>query len=173
MISSVQAQFQLILIDEYIDISLALLKHALCWTYKEVVTIASALHRPKLGDESYPSYENYGFDSVMVAKLKEFNKADFEFYNQMNQTFWEQVQVSKLSQFFSIIKRQKFGENKIKTIASTIVDSANKLQDRCVFKWIKSSKNSDFIPVIKEDARHLVECQRIELVRTTSITKVF
>ena len=97
MISSVQAQFQLILIDEYIDISLALLKHALCWTYKEVVTIASALHRPKVGDESYPSYENYGFDADMIAKLREFNKADFDFYRQMNQTFWEQVQVSLLS----------------------------------------------------------------------------
>lgn len=54
MISSVEAQFQLILIDDYIDISLALLKHALCWTYKEVVTIASAVHRPKLGDTWFP-----------------------------------------------------------------------------------------------------------------------
>ena len=50
------------------------------------------------------------------------------------------------------------------------MDSATKLQDRCVETWIKDQQ--DFIPVIKEDARDWVECQRIELIRTTSVTKV-
>ena len=34
MISSAEAQFQLFLMDEYIDISLAVLKHKLCWSFK-------------------------------------------------------------------------------------------------------------------------------------------
>ena len=90
MISSAEAQFHLILIDEYFDISLAVLKHQLCWSYKEVVTVASALKRP----EKRPDYDKLGFDDELLLKLKEFNKADFEFYARMNQTFWDTVRVS-------------------------------------------------------------------------------
>jgi len=153
MISSAEAQFQLFLMDEYIDISLAVLKHKLCWSFKEVVTVASALKRP----EPKPTYSELGFDDDLVRKLKEFNKADFDFYHRMNQTFWETV--------------HKIGEHKILSITSTIVESAKRLQDKCVENWIKDKITNDFIPVIKESSRHMIECQRIELIRTTSVTK--
>ena len=37
---------------------------------------------------------------------------------------------------------------------------------------IHDKTTNDFIPVIKESSRHMIECQRIELIRTTSVTKV-
>ena len=122
MISSAEAQFQLFLMDEYIDISLAVLKHKLCWSFKvstlqlpqndlkmpqidffikEVVTVASALKRP----EPKPTYAELGFDDNLVRKLKEFNKADFDFYHRMNQTFWETVHVSKISDLTCSLRR--------------------------------------------------------------------
>jgi len=52
------------------------------------------------------------------------------------------------------------------------VESAKRLQDKCVDNWIKDKTTNDFIPVIKESSRHMIECQRIELIRTTSVTKV-
>ena len=54
--------------------------------------MASALKRP----EPKPTYSELGFDDDLVRKLKEFNKADFDFYHRMNQTFWETVHVSKI-----------------------------------------------------------------------------
>lgn len=55
--------------------------------------MASALKRP----EPKPTYSELGFDDDLVRKLKEFNKADFDFYHRMNQTFWETVHVSHLT----------------------------------------------------------------------------
>lgn len=52
------------------------------------------------------------------------------------------------------------------------MESAKRLQDKCVDNWIKDKTTNDFIPVIKESSRHMIECQRIELIRTTSVTKV-
>ena len=54
--------------------------------------MASALKRP----EPKPTYSELGFDDELVRKLKEFNKADFDFYHRMNQTFWETVHVSHI-----------------------------------------------------------------------------
>ena len=54
--------------------------------------MASALKRP----EPKPTYSELGFDDDLIRKLKEFNKADFDFYHRMNQTFWETVRVSKI-----------------------------------------------------------------------------
>ena len=58
--------------------------------YKEVVTVASALKRPTKA----PDYAKLGFDDDLLKKLKEFNRADFDFYAKMNKTFWETVHVS-------------------------------------------------------------------------------
>ena len=52
------------------------------------------------------------------------------------------------------------------------MESAKRLQDKCVDNWIKDKTTNDYIPVIKESSRHMIECQRIELIRTTSVTKV-
>ena len=137
--------------------------------------MASALKRP----EPKPTYSELGFDDDLVTKLKEFNKADFDFYHRMNETFWETVRVSKIFSSFSPNEYfriyfffQKIGEHKILSITSTIVESAKRLQDKCVDNWIKDKTTNDFIPVIKESSRHMIECQRIELIRTTSVTKV-
>ena len=59
--------------------------------------MASALKRP----EPKPTYSELGFDDDLVTKLKEFNKADFDFYHRMNETFWETVRVSKIFSSFS------------------------------------------------------------------------
>ena len=90
MISSVDAQYHIILIDEYFDLSLAILKHKLCWSYKDIITVAAAIKRPM----KEPSNEELGFDDELVEKLKQFNKADFDFYDTMNQTFWDHINVS-------------------------------------------------------------------------------
>ena len=89
MISSVETQYHLILIAEYFDESLAVLKYKLCWSYKEIITVAAAVKRPT---EDITG-NKLVLDSDLKEKLRSFNKADFEFYETMNRTFWEIIDV--------------------------------------------------------------------------------
>ena len=179
MISSVEAQYHIIVIDEYFDYSLALLKYKLCWSYKvlisifgenkiiriickDVITIAASIRRPI---EPYLEHE---LDDEMVAKLRTFNAADFQFYETMNNTFWDTVHVSKHPCItdYSIVF-QSIGKLRLGVIKDTIVAQAVALQKKCIEDW--TEKGDDLVPNLKDTAKHLQECQRIELVRKNVI----
>lgn len=147
MISSVEAQYHIIVIDEYFDYSLALLKYKLCWSYKDVITIAASIRRP------IEPYSEHALDDEMVAKLRTFNAADFQFYETMNNTFWDTV--------------HSIGKLRLGVIKDTIVAQAVALQGKCIEDW--TEKGEDVVPNLKDTSKHLQECQRIELVRKNVI----
>lgn len=151
MISSVEAQYHIILIDEYFDLSLALLKHKLCWAYKDIITVAAAVRRPLM----LPTHDDTHMDSDIIEKLKIFNKADFDFYDTMNQTFWETI--------------HNIGLTRVAGIKDTIVGQAENLQRKCIERWETSPNGYDTVPILKDESKHLQECQRIELIRKNVI----
>ncbi|XP_044288663.1 galactose-3-O-sulfotransferase 2-like [Varanus komodoensis] len=82
ILSSIEAQFDLLLISEYFDESMVLLKKALCWDLEDVV--------------SFPLNSRHNSTKVHISestaeKLKSWNHLDWELYMHFNRTFWEKV----------------------------------------------------------------------------------
>ena len=66
MIKSTESQFHLMLLDEYFEDSLAVLKHKLCWTVRDVVYLAAAIKRPQQARR----YEDVGLTDELVDKIR-------------------------------------------------------------------------------------------------------
>uniref|UniRef100_UPI003AB04C22 galactose-3-O-sulfotransferase 2 n=1 Tax=Centroberyx gerrardi TaxID=166262 RepID=UPI003AB04C22 len=81
-IAAIEQDFHLILISEYFDESMVLLKHALCWSLNDVVSF-------KLNSRSertrHPLLPN------TADKIKAWNALDWRLYLHFNATFWHKV----------------------------------------------------------------------------------
>ncbi|XP_031153409.1 galactose-3-O-sulfotransferase 2 [Sander lucioperca] len=81
-IAAIERDFHLILISEYFDESMILLKHALCWSLEDVVSF-------KLNSRSeqtrHPLLPN------TAEKIKRWNALDWRIYLHFNTTFWHKV----------------------------------------------------------------------------------
>ncbi|XP_069830042.1 galactose-3-O-sulfotransferase 2-like [Dendropsophus ebraccatus] len=79
---TIETMFNLVLITEYFDESLILLKDALCWRFNDIL--------------SFP-LNSRGNDSRNVLsektqeKIKTWNQLDWQLYGYFNKTFWEKV----------------------------------------------------------------------------------
>ncbi|XP_027763776.1 galactose-3-O-sulfotransferase 2-like [Empidonax traillii] len=82
MVKAIEASFDLLLISEYFDESMVLLKEMLCWDLDSVVSFPLNTR-----DSSTKSFLS---DSV-VEKIKEWNRLDWEIYIHFNRTFWERI----------------------------------------------------------------------------------
>ncbi|KAF7641628.1 hypothetical protein LDENG_00275860, partial [Lucifuga dentata] len=74
-IAAIEQDFHLILISEYFDESMILLKHALCWSMDDVVSFTL----------------NRRTDST-AEKIKRWNALDWRLYQHFNATFWHKVE---------------------------------------------------------------------------------
>nr|XP_034988333.1 galactose-3-O-sulfotransferase 2-like isoform X1 [Zootoca vivipara] len=82
MLRAIEAQFDLLLITEYFDESMVLLKEALCWDLDDVVSF-----RLNTRDNSTKSH----LSKDTIEKIKSWNKLDWELYVHFNRTFWEKI----------------------------------------------------------------------------------
>ncbi|KAM9316428.1 galactose-3-O-sulfotransferase 2-like [Gastrophryne carolinensis] len=79
---SVEAMFDLVLITEYFDESLILLKEALCWSFDDVLSLPLNIR----------SGDNGSVLSVEIKeRIKTWNHLDWQLYVYFNNTFWEKV----------------------------------------------------------------------------------
>ncbi|XP_030044155.1 galactose-3-O-sulfotransferase 4 isoform X2 [Microcaecilia unicolor] len=101
-VAAVERTFQLILLMEYFDESLILLKEALCWELDDVVTF-------KLNFRSQDNVQ--ALSPQAVEKLKEWNALDWYLYTHFNRTFWQKVEQlgweNMREEVFQLQKRQK------------------------------------------------------------------
>lgn len=81
-IAAVERDFHLILISEYFDESMILLKHALCWSLEDVVSF-------KLNSRSERTRHPLSPDTA--EKIKRWNALDWRIYLHFNTTFWNKV----------------------------------------------------------------------------------
>ncbi|XP_002740493.1 galactose-3-O-sulfotransferase 3-like [Saccoglossus kowalevskii] len=75
-----EAEMDLVMITEYYDESLILLKKMLCWKFDDLIYHKKKVHSPK--EELSDS---------MKTSIRKWNKADFLLYAYFNRTFWEKV----------------------------------------------------------------------------------
>ncbi|XP_074449127.1 galactose-3-O-sulfotransferase 2-like [Larus michahellis] len=82
MLKAIEASFDLLLISEYFDESMVLLKEMLCWDLDSVVSFPLNIR-----DSSTKS----PLSDTVVEKIKEWNRLDWEIYTHFNRTFWERI----------------------------------------------------------------------------------
>ncbi|KAM6970666.1 galactose-3-O-sulfotransferase 2 [Aplochiton taeniatus] len=81
-IRAIESDFQLILISEYFDESMVLLKHALCWSLDDVVSF-------KLNSRSERT--RHTLSPATAEKIRSWNALDWRIYLHFNATFWQRV----------------------------------------------------------------------------------
>lgn len=82
-IATIQREFHLVLISEYFDESMILLRHALCWSLEDVVSF-------KLNSRSKQSRRPLSPNTT--EKIKRWNALDWRIYLHFNATFWQKVE---------------------------------------------------------------------------------
>uniref|UniRef100_A0A669CNA8 Galactose-3-O-sulfotransferase 4 n=1 Tax=Oreochromis niloticus TaxID=8128 RepID=A0A669CNA8_ORENI len=74
----IRQTFRLILVSQYFDESMILLRHALCWPLDAVVSFSLNARQQKSGSNSRE-------------KLRQWNALDWYLYKTFNRTFWEDI----------------------------------------------------------------------------------
>ncbi|NXQ77718.1 G3ST2 sulfotransferase, partial [Quiscalus mexicanus] len=82
MLKAIEASFDFLLISEYFDESMVLLKEMLCWDLDSVVSFPL---------NSRDSSTKSPLPDSVVEKLKAWNRLDWEIYTHFNRTFWERL----------------------------------------------------------------------------------
>lgn len=95
-IKHIEEKFFLILITEYFDESLVLLKRELCWSMEDVTYFVFLKRRTK------PASLPKDIQSLIMA----FNRADLMLYNYFNNSFWRKIKQQD-SRFFEEVAQLK------------------------------------------------------------------
>ncbi|KFP50866.1 Galactose-3-O-sulfotransferase 2, partial [Cathartes aura] len=82
MLKAIEASFDLLLISEYFDESMVLLKELLCWDLDSVVSFPL---NSRHNSTKFPPSD------AIVEKIKDWNRLDWEIYTHFNRTFWERI----------------------------------------------------------------------------------
>ena len=82
-INKIARNFTLVLIMEYFDESLVLLARELCWNIRDVVYFK--LNQRRSSDK------HANLSDELVAKIRQWNRADVMLYDYFNRTFWNRV----------------------------------------------------------------------------------
>ncbi|XP_036453292.1 galactose-3-O-sulfotransferase 4 isoform X2 [Colossoma macropomum] len=95
--ATVRRNFRLILLSEYFDQSMVLLRHALCWPLDAVVSFSlnARQQMPKgrsgwVGKAAAPA--PLALTEEQRQKLREWNALDWHLYQAFNRTFWAEVE---------------------------------------------------------------------------------
>ena len=81
-IAAIEQDFHLILITDYFDESMILLKHALCWSLEDVVSFMLNSRSDKAHNQLLPNTSE---------KIKRWNALDWRIYLHFNNSFWHKV----------------------------------------------------------------------------------
>ncbi|XP_002731005.2 galactosylceramide sulfotransferase-like [Saccoglossus kowalevskii] len=82
VIQQASEEFDFVLIAEYFDESLVLLKKLLCWDFEDIMYFRQNKRNNKL---------RFEFDDWKRQRILEINKADYKLYQHFNKTFWHKV----------------------------------------------------------------------------------
>ncbi|KAG9494489.1 hypothetical protein GDO78_002026 [Eleutherodactylus coqui] len=131
---AVDTMFDLVLITEYFDESLVLLKDALCWTYDDVLSFPlntrSNISRHVLSVET-------------KEKIKSWNQLDWQLYIYFNHSFWNRV--------------DRFGRERMKNEVAELRKRRVQLFEKCVDNQVEPSllKNKAMVPYQSGSAKIL------------------
>ncbi|PIK61018.1 putative galactosylceramide sulfotransferase isoform X2 [Apostichopus japonicus] len=80
-ISQLGLELDLVLINEYYDESLIILKKMMCWQFEDILYISNKV-----------SGRKYNFPEEHVTHLRKWTAADNALYNHFNRTLWKKIQ---------------------------------------------------------------------------------
>ncbi|KAI1891288.1 hypothetical protein AGOR_G00142240 [Albula goreensis] len=92
-LQNIQRSFDLILITEYFDESMILLKEVMCWDIDDVVTFTH---------NSRHEMDHKNISEDVASRIKKWNSLDWRLYNHFNVTFW-----TKIEEMFSPARLQE------------------------------------------------------------------
>ncbi|XP_058036401.1 galactose-3-O-sulfotransferase 4 isoform X2 [Ahaetulla prasina] len=93
--------FHLVLLTEYMDESLVLLRDALCWSFKDVVAFQHNLRNPEAVHQ---------LGHADAAQLRAWNHLDWHLYIHFNHTFWARVKhfgTDRMAAEVAILRKQR------------------------------------------------------------------
>ncbi len=82
-IEKIDTEIDLVMLTEYFDESLILLRKLMCWTYKDILFLPKGVRNEK---------HRYRMSPERADKIRKWNSADLELYQHFNATFWRKVQ---------------------------------------------------------------------------------
>uniref|UniRef100_A0A8C5PE84 Galactose-3-O-sulfotransferase 2 n=1 Tax=Leptobrachium leishanense TaxID=445787 RepID=A0A8C5PE84_9ANUR len=153
MCQTVEVTFNLVLISEYFDESLILLKNALCWTIDDVLSIP-------LNSRSNETKRTISEESKN--KIKNWNSLDWELYVYFNKSFWNQVEEFGRKQMEQEVEELRRRRAEISQVCLQGVVHPEKVQDRSLKPFqagIAKILGYNLKPGLKEAEK--VSCQKL------------
>ena len=109
IVNRIMDRFDLIMITDYFDESLILLKDELCLDMTDILFFSINVNRPKTEEKQ---------NEELAQKIMEWNAADTALFNAANQTFWNRI--------------EEFGEDNMKRELEEFREERSKLYTMCV-----------------------------------------
>ena len=81
-IDTLSREMDLVMINEYFDESLILLKRLMCWDYDDILYLSNGIRSKS---------HRFSLDHTVVDQVRKWNAGDVMLYDYFNRTFWEKV----------------------------------------------------------------------------------
>lgn len=130
-------EFDLVMIMEYFDESMVLLKRLLCWDMKDILYF-------KLNERQDKQKRKFISQEVRD-DIKSWNKADFMLYQYFNRTFWRKVK----AQGPSFQKELRIFRHKNNVMTRTCLQKGNFLDEAYTGVYVKGYSLKKNVPLIK------------------------
>ncbi|KAM3930974.1 galactose-3-O-sulfotransferase 2-like [Leptodactylus fuscus] len=117
---AVDTMFDLVLIAEYFDESLVLLKHALCWSFDDVLSFP-------LNSRSNTSRHVLSVETK--ERIKSWNQLDWQLYMYFNNSFWDNV--------------EKFGRERMKNEVEELRKRRAQISEKCLDDQVEPHQLKD------------------------------
>ena len=116
-IQEINDTFDLVMVMEYFDESIVLLKHLLCWEYSDLTSLKLNVHEKKSKSQ---------ISDKAQQKLREWLNSDMLFYNHFKELFENKIEV--------------FGTDKMLEELPKIQGLNNEAKERCPLKFVPKGK---------------------------------
>ncbi|XP_056420415.1 galactose-3-O-sulfotransferase 2-like isoform X2 [Hyla sarda] len=113
----VDAMFDLVMIIEYFDESLVLLKNALCWTFDDVLSFPLNMRN---------NTSRHVLSVETREKIKSWNQLDWQLYVHFNNSFWDRV--------------DKFGRERMRKEVEELRKRRARLSEKCLNDQVEANR---------------------------------
>ncbi|XP_070547268.1 galactosylceramide sulfotransferase-like [Ptychodera flava] len=154
MIDKLDKELDLVLIADYFEESLVLLKNVLCWKFDDILYISKGIRS---------NNSHYVISKSVAERILKWNKADVKLYEHFNRTFWKKIN-SYGADFYRDLREYR---TSLKQFEDECVDSSERKLiynhiDEFVMKTNASSQckqafigTADFHVILKREAEEL------------------
>lgn len=136
-INELDGFFDLVLLTDYFDESLVLLKAEMCWDWEDVAYVKFKMRTEEAKSTITPQLSD---------RIRNWNKADVALYDHFNKTFWRKVEA--------------YGYDKLQTDLVTLKDEIKKAENQCIERY-EPFKNKPWLLHAKPRRNQSQRCKRL------------